>query len=93
MQVGLVDGLCVRERGAVEVGVVLVPVACGQRGGVDRGLLVAAVDVGAAGVDGQAEHAEQDKDQQRDEHDRLPALGGAPALLVVFAHEHSHVVS
>ena len=62
-----------------EVAVVLVPVACREGCGVDRRLLVAAVDVSAAGVDGEAEHAEQDEDKQRDQNDRLALLQAALA--------------
>ena len=93
VEVALVHRLRVGERGAVEVVVVLKPVTGGEGRRVDGGLLVTPVHVRAAGVDRQSEHAEQDQDQQRDEHDRLPALRGAAAVLVVFAYEHSHVVS
>ena len=54
--------------------VVLVPVAGRESRGVDCRLLVATVDVGAAGVDGQSEHREQHQDQEGDQHDGLAFL-------------------
>ena len=73
-QIGLIQSDRLRDDQSVEVLEVLVPVTGREGGGVDRGLLVAPVDVAAAGVDGEAEHAEQHKDQERDQDDGLTRL-------------------
>ena len=62
----------------VDVGVVLVPVAGREGSCVDRCLLIAPVDITAAGVDGKTEHAEQHQDEQRDQDDRLSLLQVPP---------------
>ncbi len=74
MEVRLENLLCLRQRAAREVTIVLVPVAGGQRRGIDRGLQVALVDVCAAGVDRQAEHGEQHEQQQGDQDNGLALL-------------------
>src|SRR5207237_6184091 len=68
-QIGLIQSDRLRDDQSVEVLEVLVPVTGREGGGVDRGLLVAPVDVAAAGRSEEAEHAEQRKDQERDQDD------------------------
>ena len=60
--------------GQTQVRGVLVPVAGVEGGGVDGRLLFAPVDVAAARVDREAEHAEQHQDQDCDQNDRLALL-------------------
>jgi len=76
-------------------------VARGKSARIDGVLDLPPIDVGAAAVDGEPDHADQHQDHECDENDRLAALGVVPPLLsqasdaisTQFCKQHIHSIS